>query len=247
MRNCIKADILRVQRKKSLLIMICVSLSIAIIGALVIKLLKLDASLYEQVISVLSGFNGLMIGIPVFSAVLSDDFKSKSMQTAIGHGLTRNKVILARFFEIVITIVEAYVILSLAMFIIGKVVGTDSDLIFRALGKSWIEVIALLCHISIAIIFVYCMQNGTLGLVLFILMASGFFSGMLMLTSAIPFLAKRNISIPDYVPSGMIDNFINTANSMPKRTGSLIAAILFYIVLPLFITMKIFKNKELDF
>ena len=173
MRNCIKADILRVQRKKPLLIMIFISFCISVLGAVIIKMLKVDPDAYSEVIDILSGFNSLLIGIPVFNAVLSDDFKSKSMQTAIGHGLTRNKLIFARFFEIVITLIEAYIILSIAMFITGLVIGTKGDALLTAIGKSWMDSVTVLCYTSIAIVFVYCMQNGTLGLVMYILMASG--------------------------------------------------------------------------
>ena len=247
MRNCIKADILRVQKKKSFLIMLALTLSFCLAGAIIIKALKADANAFATVCEVIGSFMGLLIGIPVFSAVLSDDFKSKSMQTAIGHGLTRNKVIFARFFEITIIIVEAFVLISIAMYIIGMAIGASGSAMGTSLGKCWIEVLRILCYAAISLIFVYAMQNGTLGLVMYILMSSGVISGILLLVDSIPFFVKHHISIMDYMPKGMIDSFANQANAMPKRIGWLIAALVCYLALPLFITMKIFKNKELDF
>ena len=45
--------------------------------------------------------------------------------------------------------------------------------IYGVIGKNWMDSVTVLCYTSIAIVFVYCMQNGTLGLVIYILMASG--------------------------------------------------------------------------
>ena len=247
MRNCIKADILRVQRKKAFLIMLGVILLILVSGALVIKLLKMDVGAFQGVCSVTAGFSSLFIGIPVFNAVLSDDFKSKSMQVAIGHGLTRNKVIFARFFEIGILVIEAFVLVSLAMLGIGLCVGVGAGDMITCIGKCWINVLEIIVYSAISIVFVYSMQNGTFGLVMFILMASGVLSGMVALLDLIPFFSKHNISIGEYLPSGMLMKIENSALATGKRIGWLVVVLLCFVVLPLFLTMKIFQKKELDF
>ena len=54
------------------------------------------AEAYSGFVSPVLGMLGLLIGVPIFLAVFSDDFKSKAMQTAIGYGISRSKLILCR-------------------------------------------------------------------------------------------------------------------------------------------------------
>ena len=126
MRNCIKADILRVQRKKGLIIMsIIIMLIIAIAGIVARTSGDKGPDRFFLILSATLGFNTLMLGIPVFNAVLGDDFKSKSMQTAIGHGLSRDKLILARLIEIIVIVIEAYIVFLLGILIFGLIGGVD--------------------------------------------------------------------------------------------------------------------------
>ena len=122
MRNVILTDIRRAQVKKSLIICMIIMVGIAVISSVGIRILPMfsdnPSQAYGSLLSGLSSFFGpLLIGIPIFSAIYTDDFKSRSMQIAIGRGVSRPKMMLARFLETLILVIEWHVIFSVVAII----------------------------------------------------------------------------------------------------------------------------------
>lgn len=247
MRNCIKADILRVQKKKSLIIMsIIITLIIVTAGLVARASAENGSERFYLILSLALGFNTLMLGIPVFSAVLGDDFKSKSMQIAIGFGLSREKLILARLIEIVIIVIEAYIVFFIGILIFGLVGGVDMKTIGETITSCFDDILSIIGFTTVSMIFVYGTQNGVLGLVIYILLGASVFDIIISAASLLPFIRDTDINLADYVISGMSMKVIQ-ASSFGSGALWLIAFLVFWIALPTFIAMQIFKNKELDF
>ncbi len=247
MRNCIKADILRVQRKKGLIIMsIIIMLIIAIAGIVARTSGDKGPDRFFLILSATLGFNTLMLGIPVFNAVLGDDFKSKSMQTAIGHGLSRDKLILARLIEIIVIVIEAYIVFLLGILIFGLIGGVDMKTIGDTIQTNLDEILCIIGFSAVSMIFVYGTQNGVLGLVFYILLGASVFDIIISAISLLPFLRDTDFNLGDYVISGMATKVVQASSF---GTGALwfLAFLVFWVALPTFIAMQIFKNKELDF
>ena len=213
-----------------------------------LKLFKGDMSdNFKTFVSVSVGFNSLLIGIPVFSAVFTDDFKSRSLQTAIGRGMSRTKLIFTRFFEVVIILIEANVLLSIVVFVNGEVFGVKGTAITDVLNSMWVDSTTIVCYFAVAMIFVYWKQNGTLGLVLYILMSLNAFNLALVGINQIPFLKKNDIDLTELVVEGMKESILNADKSAEARILWAVAMVSIYIVLPLLITVRIFRRRELEF
>ncbi|MCR5544307.1 MAG: hypothetical protein K6F55_09200 [Eubacterium sp.] len=247
MRNCIKADTLRVQRKKSYIIMTSIILLLFIVACIVSRASgSKGPERFELIINGVMNFSSLLLGIPVFSAVLGDDFRSKSMQTAIGRGLSREKLILARLFEIVIIVVEAYIIFYLGILILGLIGGVPMSQIGDLIVNISKGIFVIIGFTSVSMIFVYLTQNGTLGLVFYILLGANVFDLLITLSSLLPGLRNTDINIGDYAISGMVGNAFY-ASSFGKGLIWMIAFLVCWVALPTFIAIQIFKKKELDF
>ena len=245
MRNCIKADILRVQRKKSYIVMSIIIMLIILTAGIVSRASGAKGpDRFYTILSLALGLNTLLLGIPVFSAVIGDDFKSKSMQTAIGRGLSREKLILARLFEIIIIVIEAYIFYFLFILISGLIGGVSMSIIGDTIVTLFDEILSIIGFSTIAMIFVYGTQNGTLGLVFYILLSASVFDTLFIATSFLPFLS--NIDLSGYTVSGMSSKVVQASSF---GTGALWFVIftVVWIALPTFLAMQVFKNKELDF
>ena len=250
MLNCIKADMLRVQRKKSL-----IAMSLFIIGLFILftsligaNILKGDNStLFKSTVSVVSGFNTILLGIPVFNAIFSDDFKSHSMQVSIGFGISRTKMILARIIEFILIFVEAYAVFTVCYFILGGIINVDMDVITAMVWDLWKDLLLSVCYCCFAMIFVYFAQNGTLGLVVYILLVTSAFTLVFSGIDLIPFLRNHHISIAAITIDGMYVRTFNEQLETAKRVmwGCLLAGC--YIIVPMILTNVIFKHKEMDF
>ncbi len=248
MRNCIKADILRVQRKKSYIIMTSIIMLIIVIAGIValVKGGEKGESMFNTIITVGLGFNSLMLGIPVFNAVLGDDFKSRSMQAAIGRGLSREKLIYARLTEIIFIVVEAYLVFYLAILVFGLIAGVDIKVIGSTMWDVSVGLLTIIGFSTVSMIFVYWTQNGTLGLVSYILLGASVFDLLISSLSLLPGIRDTDINIGDYVVSGMSSHVIH-ATSVGNGIIWFIAFVVCWVCLPTFIAIRAFKHKELDF
>ena len=144
-----------------------------------------------------------LVGIPVFLTVFSDDFKSRTMQTAIGHGISRRRLVLCRFYEVIALLVEACLILSVLGIIMGLVLGASMGGLATMVGKMFFDLLLIVANTSIAMLILYLAMNPTGGLVMYILMAADVFKLLLVLADQIPFMKDNGIKVSYIVPSGV--------------------------------------------
>ena len=280
MRRLIVTDLLRGQRKKSyiilmggVIVLIIIIAILSIFFATKMETLLASGSLengradfFLSAYSATEAFIPFMVGIPIFSAVFSDDFKSRTMQTAIGRGISRDKLILSRFIEVILMMVEAYIVFAITAAICGAVLGATAGGIFGLVGRMLLSAVCILSHLSIAMLLVYLTQNPTVGLVFYILFEANVFRLILKLVDNISFLKDNGISIADWVPSGVYtkaSNYmlgvaaVNDAEldiftpaieqDITKGILYLLLLIGAYIILPVILSQVVFRKKELDF
>ncbi|MBR6171620.1 MAG: ABC transporter permease subunit [Eubacterium sp.] len=217
MQRIILTDLRRAQKKKSYII--CMSIIVVLMLAICIFAVirpSTSEALAEQVretsgkalkfldnVSIAFSLFPFVIGIPVFQTVFSDDFKSRTMQTAIGYGVSRRRLVLCRFFEAIALIVEACMIFTVIGVIIGFALGGSVGGIGQMVGKLLFDQLLLVANIAIAMLVLYLTQNPTGGLVMFILLAADVFRLILALADMIPFLKNNGIKLSNIVPSGV--------------------------------------------
>ena len=254
MRNVIFTDILRAQKKKSLIICGIILAVITIGIALFIKLVPTfgenAGGYYESLCAgAVNFFMPLLIGIPIFSTIYTDDFRSRSMQIAIGRGVSRTKMMLARFLETLILLIELHLVFSVIMVICGVIDGADGAQIWGCIGNLWSGSIRMTVFMSLALLFVYWTQNPTTGLVFYIIFAASVLDTIFALVDMIPVLSENNIEISKFFPGSACSQFVQAiadGDVLHSFTWG-IGVIIGYIVLPIVISIQIFKRKELEF
>ena len=127
MRNLLRADLKRIFRVG--LIYIGLLLALIYISYAVLEGVVNDGSigLINGVQKALSGAPiALFIVFPTFYAVFAHELSSKSMQTVLGHGITRNKLIIAKLLDAAIILLCLYLIIIAAALI---VINTESAIV----------------------------------------------------------------------------------------------------------------------
>ena len=216
MKRLVLTDLRRAQKKMAFII--CMSIVVVLMAAVLIFAIVKPADSFAVAqanetngkataflnnISVAFGMISLLVGIPIFSTVFSDDFKSRTMQTAIGRGISRRRLILARLYEVIALIIESHMIFTVIAIIIGFALGGTVGGIGTMVGKLWFDSLLILSDIAIAMLILYMSQNPTGGLVMFILLAADAFRLILALADMIPFLKDNGIKLSNALPSGV--------------------------------------------
>ena len=247
MLNCLTADIRRVLKKKSYIILALVELLLIVGAAVVAFFFHKDG--IDTAFSLAVGFALLplifLVGVPVFLAVFSDDFKSKAMQTSIGHGISRQEIVICRFLEVTIIIAQALFLYSAVIFGLSIWLDVSRHVFWEQMKILWENGLQLLCYSNIAMIVVFMEQKSTMGLVLFILLSTSVVSGILTLVSQFKIFAEHNIDFSVIT----VETLINKANDSSFAFAPLmwVALAAGYIVLPIILSILIFRHKELEF
>ncbi|MBO6163089.1 MAG: hypothetical protein J6O53_07525 [Eubacterium sp.] len=216
MKRIIFTDLRRAQRKVSYFVCIGIVVALMIIVTIVAFIRPADAEAL-QLSSETSGkglafLNNIgiaysmipfLVGIPVFQTVFSDDFKSRTMQTAIGRGISRRRLVLCRFFEAIALLVEACLIFTVLSIVMGLVLGASIGGLATMIGKLFFDLVLVVANTSVAMLILYLTMNPTGGLVMYILMAADVFRMLLLLADAIPFLKDHGIKLSNIVPGGV--------------------------------------------
>ncbi len=264
MKNSIFADIKRVGKKPSFIILLIVEVVAILCVNLLLKAAipalqeaaKTDPSLatmpltpemsyYSMTVVMICGVGAFLLGLPIFMAIFSDDFRSHAMQNVIGFGLSRSKLILARFFEVVILMAFVSVIMLATAYATGLILGMDSDTIGRTCQESMIGLIPVLCYLAICIIFVYGTQSTTLSMIMYILFILGIPGKLFdVIRNSIP--GMKDIHIEWILPDRLMSDVALSDTYSWGWVAWIIIPVVF-IALPVWVATVLFKKKELEF
>lgn len=239
MRRLIRADLRRILAKPGFYVCPLIVFALFVHG-LFSDPVEYDAY-YASLDIQLSYIYPLLALLPIFISVYGDELRSGTMITAIGRGLSRSKVILAKFIDTVtlsLVFCLFFLLLDQITFDRFSVVLTKVQIlrIFSAYAASWLQILGF-CTFSA--LFVYLTWNSSVGLVAGLISIA--FSKMILdwLQSI------THLPIYDVTFLGQAD--------MARRqfdAGNMWAHHLFFVLLWyalfLIVSILIFNRKELD-
>lgn len=174
MSGYIGADIRRVLRKRSFFG--AIGAFAAIFAGIVFVYFNpaFTAEMYVAKITSFLGFFPLFAGLVVFMAVYADDFKCRSMQVAIGYGISRQRIVLDKLMESMLLLLCAAAIMGAFVTATPIVLGLAPDavqlkiLVFTMLT----EMLRALGYIALSAVAVFVSQNAVNGIIVYVLLAS---------------------------------------------------------------------------
>ena len=249
MRRLISADINRIMHKK--LLWICLGLGILLLGAsaLGFKIAFVwDGSIFTYAMGFAIPFLEFVFGILTLVYVYGEEVRSMTMVTAIGRGLTREKLILAKFLDTVIISVMLNVVMSLFIFIFQLISGaglthSQGTLVYLTVFTGLYRTLG---YLTVSALFLFI----TWSIPLSVLVYSAF--NLLIPTAFLLFPDSTPVAVLhiDRYYFGSIAGMALTdfVLGLPTEGAALyLTGFLAYILLPLLLMMLVFRKKELDF
>ncbi|AOZ95807.1 hypothetical protein SAMN02745247_00806 [Butyrivibrio hungatei DSM 14810] len=243
MRNLLRADLKRIFRVG--LIYAGLLLALIYISYTVLEGVVNDGSigLINGVQKSLSGAPmALFIVFPTFYAVFAHELSSKSMQTVLGHGITRDKLIIAKLLDAAIVLLCLYlVIITVALIVIN----TGSAIVLSPQQQVNLIIFILLRwlrhfgYIVFSAMIMYISGSTVLGIIACIAFTVVF----KLVFNIVEFFSS--LSLYDYTFDGMLD-WAYTGIEVGAAPWQLLPAAC-YLLAALAITTYFFRRKEFDF
>jgi ABC-type transport system involved in multi-copper enzyme maturation permease subunit len=184
----------------------------------------------------------LFIVFPTFYAVFAHELSSKSMQTVLGHGITRNKLIIAKLLDAAILLLCLYLIIIAAALI---VINTESAIVLSPQQQASLIIYIILRwlrhfgYIVFSAMIMYISGSTVLGIIACIAFAAIF----KLVFNIVEFFSS--LSLYDYTFDGLLD-WAYTKVEVGAAPWELLPAIC-YLLAALLITTYFFRRKEFDF
>ena len=239
MRNLLRADLKRIFRVG--LIYIGLLLALIYISYTVLEGVVNDGSigLVRGVQKSLSGAPiALFIVFPAFYAVFAHELSSKSMQAILGHGITRDKLIVAKLLDAAIVLLCVYLVIIVATLV---VINGESAIILSSQQQTNLVIFIILRwlrhfgYIVFSAMIMYISGSTVLGIVVCVAFTVVF--------NLIEFFSS--LSLYDYTFDGLLD-WAYTGIEMEAFPWQLLPAAC-YLLAALAITTYFFRRKEFDF
>ena len=243
MRNLLRADLKRIFRVG--LIYIGLLLALIYISYTVLEGVVNDGSigLVRGVQKSLSGAPiALFIVFPTFYAVFAHELSSKSMQAVLGHGITRDKLIVAKLLDAAIVLLCVYLVIIAVTLV---VINGESAIILSSQQQTNLVIFIILRwlrhfgYIVFSAMIMYISGSTVLGIVACVAFTVVF----RLVFNMIEFFSS--LSLYDYTFDGLLD-WAYTGIEMEAFPWQLLPAAC-YLLAALAITTYFFRGKEFDF
>lgn len=243
MRNLLRADLKRIFRVG--LIYIGLLLALIYISYTVLEGVVNDGSigLVRGVQKSLSGAPiALFIVFPTFYAVFAHELSSKSMQAVLGHGITRDKLIVAKLLDAAIVLLCVYLVIIAVTLV---VINGESAIILSSQQQTNLVIFIILRwlrhfgYIVFSVMIMYISGSTVLGIVACVAFTVVF----RLVFNMIEFFSS--LSLYDYTFDGLLD-WAYTGIEMEAFPWQLLPAAC-YLLAALAITTYFFRRKEFDF
>ena len=243
MRNLLRADLKRISRVG--LIYVGLLLALIYISYTVLEGVVNDGSigLINGVQKSLSGAPiALFIVFPTFYAVFAHELSSKSMQTVLGHGITRDKLIIAKLLDAAILLLCLYLVIIVAALI---VINIESAIVLSPQQQVNLIIYIILRwlrhfgYIVFSAMIMYISGSTVLGIIACIAFTAVF----KLVFNIVEFFSS--LSLYDYTFDGLLD-WAYTGIEVGAAPWQLLPAVC-YLFAALAITTYFFRRKEFDF
>ena len=247
MKDLIIADVTRIFRKPTYRIAILVCFALTLIWAIRAKMNVWNG--YTFVTGQASALNlcGYILGISIYLSVYADEFTSNSMQCLIGHGVSRFRLLLAKFIDCVIVTFTSFFLYYFFVMMLNLALGAGINLMELKFFSGAVIVWALktLGYATFSMIILYWTKNVALSTFtdVFLLFAGGTLLSLLNNIPVIKFYHLQN-----YIFEGMLTN-ANASIQYGQADGWLwiVFAIVRICVFSIVVSFLLFRKKELDF
>ena len=207
-----------------------------------------EKTVYEFISSFASYVNFLfgIIGLIEFVYVYGDDFRAKTMQIAIGTGISRLRVILTKWAEIAILMLIDMLVMALVIIIAAATNGVTltPDITGQFFVLLFFGVIKVIGSVGFTMIFVFWMNNTSVGMLIYLATVSEIIGHLFSALLDADFL--KNLHISGYTFSGLLQ--LSRARLM---LGSFNLwynlGIILYLAAFFFLTCLVFRKRELEF
>lgn len=245
MINYIKADIYRIMKKKSLKITLGLYILLFLTIIFILYTNSFTGQDYLSKTITIIGFYPLVVGLGIFISIYFDNFRSKSIHVAIGHGVPKRKIVICYFVTTVFVTLLLTIIFSLFIIVIPSIIKIPltNAIVSKLLLNIFMQFLRIIGYASIASILIFFTQNGMLGVVVYVLLSS---STVLMILTVIlsqEFFVTTFGDLTQYLFTNTLNNIIITLSS----DGLKMIVATSYFVISLIVSMFAFRKKELEF
>ena len=216
--------------------------------AAIMLFLAKGRSVYEvvELLTKYVSFFMLLFGLVEFIFVFNDDFKAKTMQVAIGTGISRKRVVIGKWAEVTLLCVLDFLVAVVLIIVCCNVRGAlfSGEPAGDVLILMLFSLLNIVGSVGLAMIVTFVTQNTTAGMMLYLLTALGITAAVgesLLEIGPLQSLNLGNCIFRRLLDVGKARLLIGTF-SLPVFLG--MAAWLFLFG---FLAIKLFKKKELDF
>lgn len=246
MKNYINADLYRIFRRVPRWVLMTFVLAIIAVmfwpssndESTIIELIDL----LEQTLRYAPVFLGFIEMIYIFG----DDFAGKTAQIAIGTGVTRKQVILAKWLETLIVIAVDTVMVAVLAIILSVIHShtLPAELLADTIVHILISVLATGAYVAMVFPIMFMMQNITVAFLIYILLSSGAINKLIGLLGNIKIL--RKLGIENYTLTNCLTVFRSRLILGSFKFESVLGIII-YVTAALWITCSLYQKRELEF
>nr|WP_308508076.1 hypothetical protein [uncultured Stomatobaculum sp.] len=249
MHNYMLADIARVLKKRSVRVGIpgfelCLALLLLFYGGNG----AVSADMRRATEFALDFFP-LVIGTLLFVSVYADDFKCRAMQVAIGAGVSREGIVLAKFGECALLLLFTLVPTAALCFLLPgarRLFYTDAEAVSVALTVAQVF-LRTLGFMQLAATLCFLTQNSLQGAIAFALLSSNAMFILITMTLLTGPLKDNVGRLRPFLYTALLRSVQNNIQDGKPFVGIFVLALGIYMILPLLLVLLGFRKKELSF
>ena len=195
----------------------------------------------EGVKSSLDGFLfPVLVVVPVFLAVFSHELTSKSMQCILGHGITREKLIIAKILDVAILIIAIFAVFTVTALVMNSSeYAVSTRQMTNVMIYIWLRALRFFGYVCFAAMIMFITDSTALGIITCVAFSAVF---------RLVFMAIgrfTSVTIYDYTIDGLFDWAYKSIEA--GGLGLQAFPALLYIAASVAIAIFFFKRKEFEF
>ena len=245
MRRYIRADLYRILRRIKHWVFIAIFALIAYISFDPFGSESTGTVNYDVMMSMVKWMPAVL-GFVEILFVFGDDFRGKSAQIAIGIGIDRFKVVLVKLIDMVI--VYSIDLAGLTLFSVALCLPTKGrlplQLFWSLLAAELISILACAAFTALAMIIMFAAQDITLGLIIYLLLATGLLKKLITLLASLGKISRFHLDT--YTLSNCV-SVLRARALLGSFNIVTFLGILIYIAIGIGATYAVYRKKELEF
>lgn len=249
MRKLIRADIGRILRKANVWIVLAIILAITAFTVLrgIREAPDVDFAFAVHAYEGL-GYAGIFTGLLLVLNIYRDDFRSMVFVNVIGRGISRRKLILARFIETLLLLLAIYAAGGILITVLKFVTGASltADMVLYIVLGCFGDILITSTGIAAAAVIFYLTGNTALGVLGFIT-ADVLIPVALSMINTIPIVARLHLERLYF--NGLAFSIMSDFMIGSRAAGilKLLCYAGVYLAGLVLVSFLVFRKKELDF